>query len=390
MKINTVLEDAGRDWQEFRKALGALKGGAHPGANVLSLHRDQMVFARERLLKLGLDLADLRNPEIVPVPVSQHPKTAVEVRAWETEIAFRSDQSLLCWSVTGVGTHVVYSAVGRDALRDALLPYVEETADLSSTELLDLISESNLDVSALASVLWLLEPTGSLRHRAGELDAACLERMLYAMEVFPVMKNAKRSKDSNIPETERNTAAAVLGGWSLANISLKGRAGGRLRQALGAEVPDRVQYARLLEELPGATQIAWEEKRPEESLRPNGSRDKSLIRRVAAIIEGGAGEAVMHPGKVSDKAQNSEELIGAEDQSLAEFELEESLRQDLSWLKLWVERAKFSEQEHRIYELDMRTDHDTAAIAQELKISPDTVRQHRKRYRDKLRKAAGL
>ena len=40
----------------------------------------------------------------------------------------------------------------------------------------------------------------------------------------------------------------------------------------------------------------------------------------------------------------------------------------------------------RVYELDMQTDHDTELIAQELGKASSTVRQHRKRYRDKLRK----
>jgi hypothetical protein len=74
MKADTAIEAAARYWQEFRKCIGELEGAPHPGANVLSFHRDQMVFARERLLKLGLDVADLRNPKPVPLLVSHHPK----------------------------------------------------------------------------------------------------------------------------------------------------------------------------------------------------------------------------------------------------------------------------------------------------------------------------
>jgi DNA-binding CsgD family transcriptional regulator len=213
--------------------------------------------------------------------------------------------------------------------------------------------------------------------------------MLYALEQFPIMKNASAAKDATLPENDRNVAATILGGCSLANISLKGRAGGRLRHALGTKASDRVQYSRLLRELPGATQVAWEDKRPEEALRPNGSRDKSLVRRVAAMIERDASEAVLHPGKVSADTRDSEDLSGAEDQAPADFELKESVRQDLGQLRTWVERAHLSGREQTVYELDMRTDHDTLAIAEELKITPETVRQYRKRYRDKLRKVAG-
>ena len=70
MKADTAIEAAARYWREFRKAIGELEGEPHPGANALSFHRDQMVFARERLLKLGLDVADLRNPKPVPLLVS--------------------------------------------------------------------------------------------------------------------------------------------------------------------------------------------------------------------------------------------------------------------------------------------------------------------------------
>jgi len=71
---------------------------------------------------------------------------------------------------------------------------------------------------------------------------------------------------------------------------------------------------------------------------------------------------------------------------LEEFERKETLQQELNALKGWVEKAGFSEDEARVYELDMQTDHNTKLIAQELGKASSTVRQHRKRYRDKLRK----
>jgi hypothetical protein len=94
------------------------------------------------------------------------------------------------------------------------------------------------------------------------------------------------------------------------------------------------------------------------------------------------------------------EELGAEEELLEEFKLREEARQQIDMLRMLVEKARFSEQEQRVYEFDLRVGTDfaeqsdaTKAAAQELGIKDVTVRVVRKRYRDKLReehKAAGF
>lgn len=385
------IEFAAWQWREINKSLAeAGKGAVNPGAGVLSFYRDQMVATAGRLLDLGLDVSDHHNPQVVPVPLARHPKTNAEARRWEAEIEFRINQYMLSFAVTAAGTHIIFSDVSREALAAALAPYIENPHELTRATILDALSRSNLEILALACVIWLMEPAGLEMNRRDELDAAAFQRMQYTMETATLSRVAAQAKGSGSKtEPEKLAASNALAGWSLANVSRKGPAGGRLRQALGDGASDKVQYARLLEELPAATQIAWEDWRPEEPLRSDGSGNKSLARRAAALIESGAHEAAMHPGKVNEDTQSGEDYIGSEDPALEEFELRESVQQNLGRLKLWVEQAKFSEQEQRVYELDMQ-EHDDIAISQTLAIEPTTVRQYRKRYRDKLRKVAGL
>ena len=66
------------------------------------------------------------------------------------------------------------------------------------------------------------------------------------------------------------------------------------------------------------------------------------------------------------------------------------MRQQLNAMQGWIERAGFSEQEQQVYELDMRLEEDTQAIARELGKSDGHVRVVRKNYRDKIRRAAAL
>jgi hypothetical protein len=103
---------------------------------------------------------------------------------------------------------------------------------------------------------------------------------------------------------------------------------------------------------------------------------------------GGQGAKLARRGKLS--GERLESTIPDDEDGLEEFELRETLRQELETLKSLVERAAFSEREARVFGLDMETDHDTAAISRELRLEPETVRTYRKRYRDKLRRAAGL
>jgi hypothetical protein len=54
-----------------------------------------------------------------------------------------------------------------------------------------------------------------------------------------------------------------------------------------------------------------------------------------------------------------------------------------------LERASLSGRETQVYELDMRTDFDTAAAARELRIPANKIRDYRSRYLAKIKRAAG-
>ena len=113
----------------------------------------------------------------------------------------------------------------------------------------------------------------------------------------------------------------------------------------------------------------------------------SLLRRVTRLLEGQGSEQLRleREGKLAGACG-----LGGGDEDMAEFEHRETLRQDLQRLKGWIDQANFSPREARVYELDLSTNFDTEAIARELEIKASTVRVLRKRYEDKIRKAAGL
>lgn len=150
---------------------------------------------------------------------------------------------------------------------------------------------------------------------------------------------------------------------------------------------------RKREELPGATYYAW-------SVIQQPGHSSTLVDTVSNNLRN------LAPGVGADKLARdgmlANELVepGAEAESLEDFELREEARQHIDMLRMLVEKARFSEQEQRVYEFDLRVGTDfaeqsdaTKAAAHELGIEPVTVRGVRKRYRDKLRearKAAGL
>ena len=201
------IEFAKAQWRKMYEALAEVKASPHPGASFLSHHRDQMVSSHDRLLKLGLDVSDLSNPRVVPVPVARHPKTEAESERWEAEITFRSRLHLLSFSVAAAGAHVVYSAVGDEPLVEVLAGYVSDPAALPREDIAPLISSSNLEYLALACSLWLFEPTGAMKSSAGDLDAECLSRMLYAFEINPLTHIHRRAKDDKLSEAERLASA---------------------------------------------------------------------------------------------------------------------------------------------------------------------------------------
>jgi hypothetical protein len=154
------------------------------------------------------------------------------------------------------------------------------------------------------------------------------------------------------------------------------------------------------ESLAASVRLAWEERLPEEPVYP-GTGENNLVSRVDKLLEMLGSEAD-GLSKLDDNVDNPRrrvrtltplppeemDVTGQEDQGIAEFERRETLLQQLRQLEGWVEAAKFSEREAQVYELDMRTDHDTAAVARWLGIDNATVRQYRARYRDKLCRVA--
>jgi hypothetical protein len=272
--------------------------------------------------------------------------------------------------------------------------YVRDPSALPRENIAALISASNLEYLALACSLWLLEPTGAMKASAADLDAACFHRMLFAFEINPLTRAHRQARDNKLPEAARSASANVAAGWSLANLSLRGKHGDVLRRVLGEQAPLTVQYERFLQELPSASLIAWEDREPTEPLRSTGKREKNLARRVAANIERTGDEGATRPEKLvhHDFEITGQEVGGQVGEALGENEqlLEGFALAELAELEVWAETAKLSEREQRVYELDKRPDYETADIARELDIAESTVRVQRKNYIAKIRKVAGL
>jgi hypothetical protein len=228
-------------------------------------------------------------------------------------------------------------------------------------------------------------------------DAAVVEEVFNYHRVGPSLMARPTSQTEPDPLV-REEHAENLAGW------VGSRIGVGTNKRLGAVLgEDRQQggsiFERLVGELLPTTVIAFDDLRSERPPDPEdeegpildlGRLKRSLVSRVEKLLEelGGQGAKLARRGKLS--GERLESPIPDDEDGLEEFELRETLRQELETLKSLVERAAFSEQEARVFGLDMETDHDTAAIARELRLEPETVRTYRKRYRDKLRRAAGL
>jgi hypothetical protein len=228
-------------------------------------------------------------------------------------------------------------------------------------------------------------------------DVAVVEEVFNYHHVGPSLI-ARPTRQTEPDPLAREEHAENLAGWVRSRIGLgtNKRLGAVLREDLE---PGGSIFERLVAELLPTTVIAFDDLRSERPPEPIGEDEplldlgrlkSSLVSRVEKLLEelGGQDAKLGREGKLS--GQRPESTIPDGEDGLGEFELRETLRQELETLKFLVERAAFSEQEARVFELDMQTDHDTAAIACELQLDPKTVRTYRKRYRDKLRRAAGL
>lgn len=388
------IERYAAEWRELRNTLmeikGAplmeIKGAPHAGASFLAFYRDRMMAVHRRLLELGFDMSNPGEAQVVPVPATRHPKTAAQVRRWNAELLFRVQEFLLSFSVTGVGAHVVYSAVGAGPLADVLAGYLSDRDALSREELTALVSRSNLEYLALACALWLLEPVGAQKACAAEFDAACFERMLYAFEGNALIRINRQARNDELSGAARQMASNAMAGWALSELSWSGEFGSRLRRALDN------RYGSLLQELPAASLIAWEDREPQEPLRPAGAREKNLVSRTDENLRGLGNEAVIKD-KLAEVELTEHARPPEEDPGYEEVERRLTAEQELNQLEVWVEKAALSEQEKQVYKLDRQYDEDTRRIARELGKSDGHVRVVRKNYRDKIneaRKAAGL
>ena len=212
----------------------------------------------------------------------------------------------------------------------------------------------------------------------GFYGPAVCEAFLKATDEVPaVFAGAFQEKLGGDPRI-REAALSSLAGWVGARINLAPNR--RHTQALN-EQPGAKALDQLAQALPAAVVIEWAALSREES-------PAVLVRGVERQIEEqGSQAAKLHrKGKLAEG--QAELTTESTENDLEEFERKETLQQELNTLKGWVEKAGFSEDEARVYELDMQTDHNTKLIAQKLGKASSTVRQHRKRYRDKLRKVS--
>ena len=190
-----------------------------------------------------------------------------------------------------------------------------------------------------------------------------------------VFSGASTQQEVSPHKRLREVNIAILSGWVGSKISL--RKNKTLSAALAEQ--DGKPFDVLRQELPAATLLGW-------GAAQRDGTTKKLVSRVTRFLVKELGrETVIRRAKVRDThleeagAMSRGLVISGHDEDLEKFEVEETLRH-------WIEKVEFSDRERQVYELDMRTDFDTKAIARELTLVESTVRGLRRRYQDKLRK----
>jgi DNA-binding CsgD family transcriptional regulator len=180
----------------------------------------------------------------------------------------------------------------------------------------------------------------------------------------------------------RKMSATTVAGWVGAHISLGKHQ--RVRDALGENTDGSpgANFAKLIEELVPATILAWDELQPGEPLRP-GRRETNLVSRVEGLLQKIGSEA-------AEKQQahiQFDEVTGHDqsDQLLEEFERMETLRQ-------LEQTTQLTQLEAAVWQR-ARDGQANAEIAEELKISENSVSVHKSHAVKKLRevrRASGL
>jgi DNA-binding CsgD family transcriptional regulator len=209
-------------------------------------------------------------------------------------------------------------------------------------------------------------------------------------------------KTEPIPEL-REDYAKNLSGWVGSRVSLQTNE--RLNAVLGENLePGTSPSARLMEELLAATIVAYDGLVSEETTgsgnvggsgRTEDSGESSeagqgrfpLVNLVAGLLEelGGETAKLAREGKLA-RAEPESDAADA-DNDIEHYVAEETLRQQIEMLRVWVEKAGLPGRERQVYELVMQGYKDSA-IAVEMGVERSTVRGLRKRYTDRLRKIA--
>ncbi len=212
--------------------------------------------------------------------------------------------------------------------------------------------------------------------------AACVCE-LYALALREEVRSgfaAIETVRKRFPKVARREALAeALTGYFISQLSssLEYRTGRALLSEKGVE--ESLPQA-LSRELPAEALAAWAERGHEDL--------KELRNQVAQRLER-LGRESSFKEKLDDLPAGMPEK-GEEDILLEEFELEHTLRQEIEQLKGWVESAGLSGRKAQMYELDMKTDFDTAAAAREMGVTAKKARDYRSRYLADIRRAAGL
>ncbi len=221
---------------------------------------------------------------------------------------------------------------------------------------------------------------GEMSRAAGDgyYGPAVCEAFLQATNEVPAVFAGVVQQKWGINPHIREKALVSLAGWVGARMKLA--TGWKITDVLGEEAGDtpfkqKAALERLVNELPGAVAIQWVALSREEPV-------EKLVGRI---------EWSLIKNRSQQDAELHAELPESPEDELEEFVLRETLRrQQLNELPNWVEKAKLSEQERRVFELDVRADRSAEDIARELGITGGHVRVVRNHYLNKIRKAAGL
>ncbi len=333
-------ETLAQDWHNLLAAFSELRE-ARGAPNLLVHASSQALFLHERLLALGIDDSEWGSPKSVPVPITRHPKTEAEKREWATRIKSARMQLVMWRAIAAVGTEVILKAVGERALFEAAAAYTKQPAESYRTDLVTL---------APVCAFWLVKDDGSTGESNAALEDEALEAMLYAWELVFLAQMFARIKERSADA--QNPAMSGLKGWGLANISLWGQAGSRLRRRLRSQAAPRDLYALLAQELPAALRIAWEHREPREPLRSTGKRKMNFARRTARILENPGDEtrgtrALPAPGRKKSQPMTELELLTFADRERLLKRAKDAgySRQELLWFQLVLENPKLKNKE---------------------------------------------